>query len=98
MPNHVHAVVQPLATHALAAIVHSWKSFTAKEANHILGASGTFWQREYYDRVIRGEEHLRRVIDYVANNPVKSGLANWQWVYVSPRLDGLIAGEIAGPA
>jgi REP element-mobilizing transposase RayT len=29
------------------------------------------WQRGYHDRVIRDEEHLRRVRDYIANNPVR---------------------------
>lgn len=38
MPNHVHAIVKPLASHDLPAIVHSWKSFTSKEINSLLGA------------------------------------------------------------
>lgn len=32
------------------------------------------WQRNYWDRYIRNEEHLYDVIDYIHNNPVKAKL------------------------
>jgi len=51
MPNHVHAVVRVFPTYQLAEVLHSWKSYTAKEANRILKTHGTFWQREYYRRI-----------------------------------------------
>ena len=31
MPNHVHALVRPLANHDLDRILHSWKSFSANQ-------------------------------------------------------------------
>src|SRR5687767_9987188 len=40
MPNHVHAVIEPGEEHSLGAIVQSWKSFTAKQANRLLGRQG----------------------------------------------------------
>jgi REP element-mobilizing transposase RayT len=46
MPNHVHVVVRLFSGDHLAAVVHSWKSFSATQANRGLGARGTFWQRE----------------------------------------------------
>jgi REP element-mobilizing transposase RayT len=76
MPNHVHVVVEPIADHALGAIIHSWKSFSAKQANGVLRRSGPFWHRDYFDRFIRDENHLARTVDYVENNPVKAGLAS----------------------
>jgi len=83
MPNHVHVVFEPLDQHRLGAIVHSWKSFTAKQANVLLVRSGPFWHRDYFDRFIRDEGHLERTIAYVENNPVKAGLvslpADWEW-------------------
>ena len=36
MPNHVHVVIQPRPEWSLEGILHSWKSFTAKEANKLL--------------------------------------------------------------
>jgi len=82
MPNHVHVVFQPQPGRDLAGILHAWKSFTAKEANRLLGRVGTFWQREYYDHLIRDERELWRVIEYVRDNPVKAGLKDWHWVEV----------------
>jgi putative transposase len=83
MPNHVHVVVESADGHSLGAIVRSWKSFIANRANKVLGRSGPFWHRDYFDRFIRDEGHLSRTIDYVENNPVKAGLtssaADWQW-------------------
>jgi len=70
MPNHVHAVVKPLGEEALEKILYSWKSFTAKEANKILGLSGAFWQPEYYDHIVRDGEDFRNQVRYVLNNPV----------------------------
>ncbi len=88
MPNHVHVVVTPVrkfenAKGQLGSILHSWKSYTAKEANRILRRTGEFWCREYYDHLIRdGEEHSF-YIGYTLNNPVKAGFCKawdeWPW-------------------
>ena len=82
MPNHVHAVFAPLHGHGLADILHSWKSFTSKEANKLLGTTGQFWEREYFDRLIRNAAELERTVRYVVENPVKAGLKDWRWVWV----------------
>jgi len=91
MPNHVHAVVMPLDQHQLGSIVQTWKSFTAKRANQVLGRTGPFWHKDYFDRFIRDEGHLERTIDYVENNPVKAGLASsiaeWRWSSARLRAD-----------
>jgi REP element-mobilizing transposase RayT len=86
MPNHVHVVFQPEPGHALAGILHSWKSFTAQEANLLLGRKGPFWQREYYDHLIRDGKQFVRAIRYVAENPARAGLTRWPWVYVAPKV------------
>ena len=80
MPNHVHAVLHPLEGYELARILHSWKSFTAHQANRLLGIKGSFWEREYYDHLIRDEGEFRRIIEYVISNPLKAHLMNWPWV------------------
>ena len=81
MPNHVHVVTKLLPGQRLAAVAHSWKSFTAKEANRILERSGHFWGREYYDHLVRNEEELARMVRYVLNNPAKAGLKDWPWTW-----------------
>src|SRR5439155_19731794 len=44
MPNHVHVALN--ARDAIDRILHSWKSFSAKEANRLLGRHGEFWQAD----------------------------------------------------
>ena len=76
MPNHLHFLATPRAGHALAAIAHSCKSFTAHEANKILNRSGRFWFPEPFDRYIRNYEHFEKTFDYIENNPVTAGLCD----------------------
>jgi hypothetical protein len=67
----------------LASILHSWKSYTANEANKILHCEGEFWQREYHDHLIRDDEDFDWCIAYTVQNPVKAGLCerweDWPW-------------------
>lgn len=83
MPNHVHLLLRPLENTPLSAIMHSIKSYTAHRANAMLGRTGSFWSREYFDRFIRDHDHLLKTIDYIHNNPVKAGLcrrpADWRF-------------------
>ncbi|HMB84323.1 MAG TPA: transposase [Terriglobales bacterium] len=85
MPNHVHVVARLFPGNTLATVLHSWKSFSAKRANQILGPHGVFWQREYYDHLIRDEEEFERAVHYVSENPAKAKLNNWKWVWVGGR-------------
>jgi len=85
MPNHVHCLVTRFEQFELSDILHSLKSFTAHEANKMLGRDGQFWIEEYFDRYIRNEEHFERTIRYIENNPVKAGLCRSpkEWPYSS---------------
>ena len=80
MPNHVHVVLQPLGIFELPAIMHTIKSFTAKQINAFLGRSGTLWQSEYYDHLVRDERDFRAQIQYVLDNPNRAKLDDWRWV------------------
>ena len=88
MPNHVHVVTRFFPGETLASVIHSWKSFSAKRANLICHSSGSFWQREYYDHLIRDENEFERAIQYVADNPSKAGLQNWPWVWIYGQVCG----------
>ena len=74
MPNHVHALLRPLGENQIPAILKSWKSFTAREINRRMGRAGSLWQQEYWDRLVRSEEHFRKFAAYIAENPAKAKL------------------------
>jgi len=74
MPNHVHILIQNVPGHSIAQIMHSIKSFTAHEANKILGRKGRFWFKEYFDRYIRSGRHFQATLRYIEENPVRARL------------------------
>jgi REP element-mobilizing transposase RayT len=96
MPNHVHLLLTPLplpsgkAYWTLASILHSLRSYTSLRANRLVNRRGAFWQREYYDRLIRDEEDFVAKAAYIENNPVKAGLcakpSDWPWSSAHERL------------
>jgi REP element-mobilizing transposase RayT len=71
--NHVHAVVAPKPGNGLSSIVHSWKSYTAKEmlkeeaAVRGLGCR-TVWQKESYDHIVRSAAALTRIEEYIRSH------------------------------
>lgn len=92
MSNHVHVVLRLLNDsevenpYSLDKLMQSIKSFSAKKCNALLGQEGKFWQDESYDRLVRDDEELQRILIYVLNNPVKAGLCHqmkdWKWSYI----------------
>jgi REP-associated tyrosine transposase len=57
---------------SLGAIVRSFKSAATKRINEIRQTPGKrVWQRNYYDRIIRNDEEMRRARDYVLLNPTR---------------------------
>lgn len=88
----------------LAKIMHSLKSYTANEANKILGRNGRFWQKESYDHWVRDDEELERIVNYIRANPVKANLCkcpqDWFWCSCHDRFmdDGDTSGWLAGRA
>ncbi len=79
MPNHAHVVLKTHPGETLEKILHSWKSFTSHEIHKLRGTSGTIWQKESYDHLVRDGEDLRNQVEYVLANPVKAGFEDWEW-------------------
>jgi putative transposase len=107
MPNHVHLVCMPLEKekdcfHSLTEILHSLKRHSARQANLILGRTGTFWQDESYDHIVRDQNELERIIAYVLSNPVKAGLVEdwtqWKWSYCKHDLQDEIVSRPTYPS
>ncbi|MDP6359178.1 MAG: transposase [Planctomycetota bacterium] len=111
MPNHVHVLLQPADSlderrdkdGPLSDIMHSLKSYTANQANRILGRESTFWQAESYDHWVRGRDELGRIVEYVAQNPVKANLVSepHEWFFCSAHdrylMDGVKTGVLIYP-
>ncbi len=58
----------------LANVIRAFKSISAIQVNRVLSRHGQpFWQRNYYEHIIRDEHELNRIREYVQNNPL-----NWE--------------------
>ncbi len=72
--NHVHVLVTPKPGHTLSEILHSWKSFTAKEilrveaveaASRRLTSDHRVWQKESFDHIVRDAVSLAKIEEYI---------------------------------
>jgi len=57
---------------SVASIVGSFKSAAAKRINEHRGTPGApIWQRNYYEHIIRDDESLNLIRNYIADNPLR---------------------------
>ena len=65
-------VTSPLRKISLGQLVAFYKYQTTKLINQIRDTPGvTVWQRNYYDHVIRNDEDLNEIREYILTNPLK---------------------------
>ncbi|MFH0776659.1 MAG: transposase [Patescibacteria group bacterium] len=58
---------------SLAAIIRGFKSATTKRIHQIHPAADRIWQTRFHDHIIRGENELNRIREYIWQNP-----GNWE--------------------
>ena len=74
MPDHLHLVAAPRTARGdVCACVDRFKSASTRVAWRG-GRSGRLWQPRYHDHVVRLEESLAAICEYVLLNPVRAGL------------------------
>ncbi len=56
---------------SLGAILQNFKSVSTRRVNKVTRNSGTIWQRNYYERVIRGDRAYENIKRYIQQNPLK---------------------------
>ena len=69
MPNHVHVLLSPVGDNPVQSIVGSWKKFSAHEINKMLNQTGSVWERESFDRMVRNDEDFEAKFNYIEANP-----------------------------
>jgi len=75
MPNHLHMIVEGKSEKS-----DLWKAlvlFKQKTGFYISqNTIGIKWQKDFYDRIHRKDEDLKKQIIYLLNNPERKGLVN----------------------
>ena len=79
MPNHAHACFALHPGCLLEKVIFSWKRQSARAIIRARGVTGSLWQHDYFDRIVRDAAHLGRVIRYIRGNPGKARLGPGQF-------------------
>ncbi len=75
MGNHIHLLFVVPSILELSKAMHRLNTSYAMYFNHRYKVGGHLFQSRFSSWVIRDDEHLTSTIEYIENNPVKSGLA-----------------------
>ncbi len=76
MPNHIHILLKQ--NDNISNVMRVLKGGAGHIVNKTLGRKGAVWSRDYYDKVIRDEDHFWIVYEYIKYNAVKANLDDAQ--------------------
>ena len=79
MANRCHLTMRPFDEIEIEDELGAIKRTTTRFINQREGSSGPLWTQESYDRIIRDEEHLYGVVQYIGANPIKAQLPPKEW-------------------
>ena len=82
MPNHMHGIIfltgiivkgasrgAPTSCKPLGQLIGAFKTISTKQINIMHKTSGIrFWQRNFYEHIIRNEKDLEHIREYIMNN------------------------------
>ncbi len=83
MPDHLHFLVSPIQDGvSVLTFTNQFKGKTTS-LSWDLGWQGKLWQPRFYDHIVRADENLRAIAEYIIANPVRKELAStpeeWPW-------------------
>ena len=88
MPEHIHLLSSPIGSGIPITRFMGGLSSQITRLSWRYGHSGRLLQRSFYDHVIRKDEDLRRIAEYILNNPVRRGFVErWQGYQYSGYID-----------
>ena len=76
--DHLHLLIRPTGPSTFSDIMHSLKPNFTKQYKAQIGVKGSmhFWQKGFWDHVIRDEIDFQRHLDYIHFNPVRHQLVD----------------------
>jgi len=88
MPNHVHLLLK--LSEGYGKSIQNWiaafKRYTARVFSMVYGVK-PLWQGNFYDHIVRKEESLKTITEYIVNNPVRKNMVK-QWdEYLFSKID-----------
>ena len=80
MPDHIHMLfsLNENYKYNLSIWISSFKRFISGQVRSKFGIID-FWHLNYYDHIVRTDESLKNIAEYILNNPVRKKIvAHWQ--------------------
>ena len=74
MPDHLHWLFGLPGSRPLEVVVREVKAATSRRVRRVLRAGDFGWQRGFFDRAMRRDDHLVAVSRYIVANPLRAGL------------------------
>jgi len=91
MPNHVHGIINLMdgasidergrTRQGLPEVVRAFKAFSSRQINSLREKQASIWQRSYYEHIIREEESLNQIREYIETNPLR-----WHLDHENPEI------------
>lgn len=70
MPSALVPKTRAIVTQTIGAIIRGFKSATTVQVNKMRGTPGVpIWQRNYHERIIRNQDELDHIREYIQKNP-----------------------------
>jgi len=91
MPDHLHLLIKLKESYkkGLANWISAYKRYTTRIVNFYFGIK-PLWQRNFYDHVVRKEESLKAIAEYIINNPARKDIVSyWEDYPYSKIVDDL---------
>tara|TARA_B110000977_G_scaffold97663_1_gene128589 strand:- start:244 stop:882 length:639 start_codon:yes stop_codon:yes gene_type:complete len=85
MPNHVHLLLSLSAELELPAFIQRLKGGSSFAINQSIGRSGPLWARDYFDRLIRDQNHFFNCARYIRRNSLKANLGRGAYTLVESK-------------
>jgi REP element-mobilizing transposase RayT len=99
MPNHLHMLLSLTDGYTkkgagkssrkgtLQNWVSAYKRYTSRIANQLFDIK-PLWQKNFYDHIVRKEESLLKIAEYIVDNPVRKGMVSeWEGYPYSRIID-----------
>jgi putative transposase len=88
MPDHLHFLISPKEDGiSVLKFTDQYKGKTT-HLGWALGWKGKLWQPRYYDHIVRSDESLISISEYILQNPIRkqlvSSVDDWPWCGINP--------------
>ena len=77
MPNHIHGILQISDIGQiedrlpLGKLLAAFKTHSTRQVRENRSIGRRFWQKDFYEHVVRNDEDLKSAREYIRNNPLK---------------------------